>query len=123
SIRGGMLPTALITEKVNDGINEKFHASSMTVGRVATSLGIATKHLPGETTRGICISESDLDRLRPLITTSGSCGASGMGDLTPGFSGDGNKTGPQPLVEPSTYGASAGPGDNPVPTETQLSMD
>ncbi|MGO9376217.1 MAG: DUF3987 domain-containing protein [Syntrophobacteraceae bacterium] len=123
SVRSGMLATALITEKVNGGVNAKFHTSPMTVGRVATSLGFATKHLPGETTRGICITESDFERLRPLIATSGTSGACGMDDMKPGFSGDENKTGPQPLVEPSTYGASAGPSDNPVPTETQLSMD
>ncbi len=123
SVRSGMLATALITEKVNAGVNERFHTSPMTVGRVATSLGFATKHLPGETTRGICITESDLNRLRPLITTSGSSGTSGIDDMTPDYPGDDNETGPQPLVEPATHGASAGQDDNPVSTETQLGLD
>ncbi len=78
SIRSGMLPTSLITEKINEGINEKFHASIMTIGRVAASLGFAAKHLPGETTRGICISTDDLARLRPLVQHSGSSGTCGL---------------------------------------------
>ncbi|MGO9018706.1 MAG: DUF3987 domain-containing protein [Syntrophobacteraceae bacterium] len=123
SVRSGMLATALIAEKVNAGVNEKFHVSSMTVGRVATSLGFATKHLPGETTRGICITELDLDRLRPLITISGSSGTSGMDDMTSDYSGDDNEAVQQPLDEPPIHGASAGQDDNPVPTPIQLSLD
>lgn len=80
-IRGGMLPTALVTEKINEGMNDKFHVSSMTVGRAAVSLGFSTKHIPGETTRGICITDDDLARLKPLVEISGLNGTSGSDPL------------------------------------------
>ncbi len=77
NIRNGMLPTSLITQKVNEGVHEKFHVTSMSVGKAAGSLGFPTKHLPGQTSRGICVTPDDIQRIKPLINTDGSCGLSG----------------------------------------------
>ncbi len=89
-IRNGMLPTARIATKVNEGVDEKFHASTMSVGKATGSLGFTTKHLPGETTRGICITPDDINRLKPLIGAGdsvGQCSAEIKSQSDPGHDG------------------------------------
>ncbi|MGO9021404.1 MAG: DUF3987 domain-containing protein [Syntrophobacteraceae bacterium] len=73
-IRNGMLPTARIAAKVNEGVDEKYHASTMSVGKTTASLGFTARHLPGETTRGISITPDDIARLKPLIGAGDTCG-------------------------------------------------
>jgi len=81
-IKAGMLPTSRITQKVNEGMHEKFHVSPASVGKTAASLGFQAKHLPGETSRGIRITPYDILRLQPLMATSGSSGICGNDEIS-----------------------------------------
>ncbi len=76
-IRGGLIPTARVTEEINHGGDERFVLSTDTVGRAAASLGLTTRHLPGEKVRGIAVGPSDIDKFRNIFSTSGLSGLSG----------------------------------------------
>lgn len=77
-IRGGLIPTAKVTEEINRGCDERFALSTDTVGRVAASLGLTTgRHLPGEKVRGITVGPSDIEKFKNIFRTSGLSGLSG----------------------------------------------
>ena len=76
-IRGGLIPTARVTEEINRGGDERFALSADTVGRAATSLGLKTRHLPGETGRGIAVGPTDIEKFKNIFRTSGLSGLSG----------------------------------------------
>lgn len=66
-ISNGMIPTSLVTDRVNSKQSSEFHVSAKSIGKVAASLRLQTKHLPGENIRGICIAHEDIDRFMPLL--------------------------------------------------------
>ncbi|MFH1597246.1 MAG: DUF3987 domain-containing protein [Pseudomonadota bacterium] len=76
-IRGGLLPTARVTEEINRRGDERFALSTDTVGRVVASLGLKTRHIPGETVRGISVGSTDIEKFRNIFGTSGLSGLSG----------------------------------------------
>ncbi len=75
-IRGGLLPTARVTEEINHRGDERFALSADTVGRAAASLGLKTRHLPGETVRGIAVGQTDIEKFKNICRTSGLSGLS-----------------------------------------------
>jgi hypothetical protein len=76
-IRGGLIPTARVTEEINRGGDERFVLSTDTVGRAAASLGLTTRHLPGEKVRGIAVGPTDIEKFKNIFRISGLSGLSG----------------------------------------------
>jgi len=70
-IEGGVLPTALVTEKMNEGADERFQVTARSVGQSIKPLGLRRKlvRYRGTPTRCIVIGTDDIKRLRTLIPT------------------------------------------------------
>lgn len=66
-IENGMLPTALITERVNQGAGERFQVTSRSVGQCYKKLGLQTKHLPDKSGRGVVLTEENLRFLKTNV--------------------------------------------------------
>jgi hypothetical protein len=66
-IVGGMLPTSRIAEKVNEGVEDKFQVSSLSVGKCYKKLNLKSKHLPDKTGRGVKLDEKSILFLKSVI--------------------------------------------------------
>ena len=66
----GMLPTAMIAEKVNEGIGDSFKFDTAVVGKCCKNLGLHGKKMTDGKSRGFQITEKDLDNFRKFIKTA-----------------------------------------------------
>ncbi len=62
-----MIATSRVTEKVNNGCEEKFHLKSPQVGKAAVKLGLITQQMPDGKSRGIVVQKKDIERLKSLL--------------------------------------------------------
>jgi hypothetical protein len=65
-IQGGKLPTARITEKVNEGVSKSFQVNSRSVGRVVSKLGLHTGRTNQQ--RTVAIGPEKLQKLKNTVT-------------------------------------------------------
>jgi len=65
-IQGGMLPTARIAERVNEGAGDAFHVDTRAIGKCASRLGLVTRHFPDKSRRGVVLTPGLLAKLRYL---------------------------------------------------------
>lgn len=69
-IRGGLIPTARVTEEINRGGDERFALSADAVGKAAVSLGLMTRHLPDKSGRAIAVEQTDIEKFKNIFKTS-----------------------------------------------------
>jgi hypothetical protein len=69
-IEGGVIPTAMVTEKVNEGADERFYVTAHSVGKGVKGLGLHTKlaRYAGAPGRCVMVSPKDIARLKNLIS-------------------------------------------------------
>ncbi|WP_171267362.1 DUF3987 domain-containing protein [Oceanidesulfovibrio marinus] len=66
-VAGGMLPTARITEAVNDGMDKRYQVDPRAVGKAYSKLGLHSQHLPDKKGRGVVLTPDDIERLEGLL--------------------------------------------------------
>lgn len=63
----GIVPTELVTQRYNQGLDDPLRLSSRSVGKLARSINLrAGKHVPGKSCRGITVSPRELARLAQI---------------------------------------------------------
>lgn len=67
SIQSGMIPTSLITDHLNAGMDKRFHVKPEAVGRSFKGMGINTGHLPDKSGRGPKITPEILENLKKVL--------------------------------------------------------
>ncbi|MFC1614868.1 DUF3987 domain-containing protein, partial [Gemmatimonadota bacterium] len=66
-VNHGMLSTASITERINEGANEGFKVSKDSVGKSYKALGLHPRHLPDKSGRGVPITPEKMRELTALV--------------------------------------------------------
>jgi len=64
-ITGGFLSTARIAEKANEGLDERFHITGKSTGKIAASLGLKKKR--HDSKRGVFVTAEDFTRLKNAL--------------------------------------------------------
>lgn len=77
-IQSGVLATERITVVVNGGVDERFHLSTKSVGKLVSSLGLLEGSPLDKNKRGWRITPEDLDKFKNIFrTTAGNAGTPG----------------------------------------------